>query len=296
MRLQFYLGIGMKSVGIVCTLLLVIQLCVFLSLPVLKNLPLDLSCFAEVSEAYAQPPERIISAKDRSEMVLVPGGPFIFGINQAEMREIVRRLKEKVEVFYERELPKQEKTLPAFYIDRYEVTNEQYAIFLKATGHRQPRYQHYPQFNNPRQPVVGVGWPDAEAYCSWANKRLPTEEEWEKAARGTDGRVWPWGDVADSTRYNGRKKGLFAPVHVGSFPAGNSPYGASDMAGNVWEMTSSNWVGNSKAMKGGSFLNTDADVRVTVRWAAKDEEKGANWLGFRCVMDAEQYLREQKKK
>ncbi len=286
----------MKNLGIIYIILFMVQFIGSLISPTLETLLPGLCSFGSVSEAYPQLPERIVSIRDGAEMVLVPAGSFTFGIDQAEMKKIVRGLKEKVVDFYERELPKQQKHLEAFYIDRYEVTNEQYARFLKATGYRKPRYWDYPQFNAPRQPVVGVGWPDAEAYCRWANKRLPNEEEWEKAARGEDGRIWPWGNTVDVTKYNGVERGLYGPVNVGSFRSGDSRYGASDMAGNVWEMTSSNWLGESKTMKGGSFLNTNADVRVTVRWAAKEEKNGANWLGFRCVMDVEQYLREQKKK
>lgn len=244
--------------------------------------------------AYASNfPERIISKKDLSEMILIPGGSFIFGMDQSEMKTIVKKLNEKVVSFYRTEHPRKERTLGDFYIDRFEVTNEKYAVFMQETGHRQPKYWMFPQFNSKRQPIVGVGWADAEAYCKWSKKRLPTEEEWEKAARGTDGRIWPWGNNADDNMYNGRKKEFYAPVNIGSFPSGNSPYGVSDMAGNVWEMTSSiYWQGTKKTMKGGSFLNTNADVRAAVRWVAADEENGANWLGFRCVMNINDFLHE----
>jgi formylglycine-generating enzyme required for sulfatase activity len=296
MRSTVFLGRSVKVTGVVYFLLFGIPILPLLVLQTQEILWQGVTRFAKVSEAYAQPPERPISVKDGAEMVLIPDGPFVFGMNQKDMERIVRQLKEKVVFFYNTEFPQQSKTLRTFYIDRCEVTNEQYARFLKATGHRKPRYWDYPQFNALRQPIVGVGWADAEAYCRWANKRLPTEEEWEKAARGQDGRIWPWGNTADGTKYNGVEKGLYATVNVGSFPLGNSPYGVSDMAGNVWEMTSSKWLGESRTIKGGSFLNTNADVRVTVRWAAKDEENGANWLGFRCAMDVEQYLGEHKKK
>ena len=241
-----------------------------------------------VTPAVADPPAEHQARKDGAPMVLIPAGPFTFGMNPAEMQQLVtQRLREPVAEFYRREIPRQQQTLPPYYIDRFEVTNGQYQRFVREGGGRASRFVRYPQFNGERQPVVGIGWKDAERYCRWANKRLPTEAEWEKAARGTDGRIWPWGNTPDDGRYNGRKRGVYAPINVGSLPKGNSPYGVSDLAGNVWEMTSSAWDNSSHVMKGGCFLNTNADVRVTVRWAAADEENGSNWLGFRCVMDVD---------
>ena len=239
-----------------------------------------------VSSKEPAPPNRVISNKDHAEMVLIPGGPFEYGMDHKEIMALLRKNKLGWAEIYAFELPKQQKQIAAFYIDRYEVTNAQYAQFAKETGHRAPKYWNRQLLNGPRQPVVGVGWADAEAYAQWAGKRLPTEEEWEKAARGTDGRPWPWGRTPDNAAYNGRVQGRGAPVDVGSFPTGDSPYGVSDMAGNVWEMTSGNYEGDSKTMRGGSFLNPLGDVRVTVRWAAGDEDRGAVWLGFRCAMEA----------
>jgi len=229
--------------------------------------------------------QRIKSKKDNADMILIPSGPFVYGVDQKEVKRIVIALKSPMAEIYRAEEPKTTKNIESFYIDKYEVTNEQYSRFVRETSHREPRYSRYPQLNGSRQPVVGVGWADAKAYCGWAGKRLPSEEEWEKAARGTDGRTWPWGNQPDDARYNGRKRANYAPVNVGSFPSGDSPYGVSDMAGNVWEMTDGTWKDSSKAMRGGSFLNPIADVRTTVRWAASDQDRGANWLGFRCVMD-----------
>ena len=238
--------------------------------------------------ASAQPLPPIVTQPDEAQMRLIPAGPFIYGIDQNAIKALLRTLKAGWADIYASEHRRQKKTLPAFYIDRYEVSNESYNRFVKATKYPRPsRFLRYPQLNGPKQPVVGIGWQDAEAYCKWSGKRLPSEEEWEKAARGTDGRNWPWGNEPDLRRFNGKAVDYGAPYAVGGYPAGDSPYGVADMAGNVWEMTSSNWKGTAKAIRGGSFLNRLADVRVTVRWSAKDEVRGANWLGFRCAMDAD---------
>lgn len=235
--------------------------------------------------AAETPPPRFVSQPDGAEMVLVPAGPFIYGANQTEIKSLLKKLKAGWADIFASEHRRQTRTLPAFYIDRFEVTNERYSRFVSATKRGPTRFSRYPQLNDPKQPVVGIGWQDAEAYCRWSEKRLPTEEEWEKAARSTDGRTWPWGDEDDPKRYNGRAAEYFAPIAVGSFQSGDSKYGVADMAGNVWEMTSSVWEGGAKVMRGGSFLNRLSEVRVTVRWAAGDEARGANWLGFRCARE-----------
>lgn len=254
-----------------------------------KNIFLALATLLLSSTAFAESlPARITTEPDQAEMILIPEGKFIYGTTQREIRTLIKRLKAKWERnIYPTEFKKKTRTLPSFYIDRYEVTNEQYNNFVSATDHRPSRFARYPQLNAPKQPVVGVGWSDAIAYCTWSQKRLPTEEEWEKAARGTDGRIWPWGNKPEPKIYNGKAIANYAPIEVGKFPKSDSPYGVADMAGNVWEMTSGNWKRGAKAMRGGSFLNHLADVRTTVRWAASDEEHGANWLGFRCAKDAE---------
>ena len=238
-----------------------------------------------VAGAQSLPP-RVVSRPDGAEMVLVPEGPFTFGTTQAEIKALLKRLKVGWADIYADEHKKQTVTRPAFYIDRLEVTNEHYSRFVGAGRGKSSRFGRYPQLNAPKQPVVGIGWDDAEAYCRWSEKRLPTEEEWEKAARGTDGRIWPWGNEPDEKAFNGKAAEYSAPVAVGSFPRGDSPYGVADMAGNVWEMTSSTWRGDAKTMRGGSYLNRLAEVRVTVRWAANDPNRGTNWLGFRCAVDA----------
>jgi formylglycine-generating enzyme required for sulfatase activity len=237
--------------------------------------------------AQAQTPNRIVCSKDHAEMILISEAPFVFGMSRKEIQSLLKKYGLPWAEIYAEEHARQQKQVAAFYIDRHEVTNSQYEQFMKETGHREPKYWRRRLLNGPRQPVVGVGWADAEAYAKWAGKRLPTEEEWEKAARGTDGRAWPWGNAPHNAFYNGRAQSNGAPVDVGTFsPMGDSVYGVSDMAGNVWEMTSGIWQDGSKAMRGGSFLNPVGDVRVTVRWSAADQDRGAVWLGFRCVMDA----------
>ena len=175
---------------------------------------------------YGQAQEQEITGKDGAPMVLVPAGEFTMGGNAA--------VEEK---------PVHQVSLDAFYIDKYEVTVEQYANFLHTTSHHAP--PEWKVMNQPphqKHPVVMMDWTDANAYCHWAEKRLPTEAEWEKAARGTDGRMYPWGDdVPTPKRANyGKKKwdNHTSLQPVGTVEDGKSPYGAYDMAGNVWEWTS----------------------------------------------------------
>ena len=123
---------------------------------------------------------------------------------------------------------------PAFYMDKYEVANAQYRKFVQATGHRAPTYWDDDDFNQPNQPVVGVSWHDATAYAKWVGKRLPTEKEWEWAARGSlVGKEYPWGDQEPSSSRANYGSKVGKPTAVGSYPANG--YGLYDMAGNVYE-------------------------------------------------------------
>ncbi|MDR0480530.1 MAG: formylglycine-generating enzyme family protein [Gallionellaceae bacterium] len=162
-------------------------------------------------------------------MVLIPAGSFEMGTS--------------LERADDQDKPQHTITLPDYKIDKYPVTNAQYARFVVATGHRPPsswKNGRIPQGEQMR-PVTMVSWFDAEAYAKWAGKRLPTEAEWEKAARGTDGRRWPWGNKMDpallNTYYN---KG--STTNVDTYPQGASPYGAIDMAGDVDEWTADDFV------------------------------------------------------
>ncbi len=163
---------------------------------------------------------------DNAEMVLVPAGEFTMGSNSGD----------------DDEKPPHLVYLDAFWIDKYEVTNAFYKKCVDAGKCQRPNptgsstrnaYYGNTQFDN--YPVIYVAWADAKTYCEWAGKRLPTEAEWEKAARGTDGRTYPWGNDWDAKKLNSGEGGAGDTVAVGSYPAGASPYGVMDMAGNVWE-------------------------------------------------------------
>ena len=165
-----------------------------------------------------------ITAKDGASMVFVPAGEFTMGSDEGS----------------EDEKPAHRVSLDAYYIDKYEVTVGEYAKFLESTGKNPPpMWTTMDEPSHQKRPVVNVDWMDASNYCEWAGKRLPTEAEWEKAARGTDGRIYPWGnDSPDRLRANyGKEKwnNHAALVAVGQLINGKSPYGIYDLAGNVWE-------------------------------------------------------------
>jgi formylglycine-generating enzyme required for sulfatase activity len=189
----------------------------------------------ERTPGYCGVEDKLAQALDAS-MVLVPAGEFLMGSDAGDLDE----------------RPQRRVYLDAFEIDRYEVTNLQYRRFLLATGRQPPqrwpqRYVAFLPARNPDWngtdypageatcPVVAVSWEDAAAYCAWVGKRLPTEAEWEKAARSIDGRTYPWGDGWDPTRANAGATDVGYTQPVGSYPHGASPYGVLDMAGNAWE-------------------------------------------------------------
>ncbi|MGD2127341.1 MAG: formylglycine-generating enzyme family protein [Desulfobacteraceae bacterium] len=227
-------------------------------------------------------PEAIVSPVDGAEMVLVPKGPFTMGITKGELQQIFVIDQRQNPVFVT-EIPARSIYLDAYYMDRYPVTNYQYRNFVEATGHREPYLWDHPLWAQPMQPVVFVGWDDARAYAEWAGKSLPTESQWEKAGRGTDGRWWSWGYEFLPGKCNSREYGLERTSEIGLFDAGMSPYGCYDMCGNVWEMCEGQWLGEHLPMRGGCFLGSATFVRITCRWTPEDPVNGAHWLGFRCV-------------
>jgi len=211
-----------------------------------------------------------------SGMVYVPAGDFIIGWDEDG---------QEVKIFTE-----------AFYIDKYEVTNEDYQKFVDATGHRHPKhpldtkYDVWDDDTFPstlaKHPVVNVSWEDAVAYARWKGKRLPTEVEWEKAARGTDGRLYPWGNIFDKNNCRSVESEKKGTSPVGSYLLGASPYGCFDLAGNVWEWTSTLYDDKHKwhLACGGSWADGSGEVTVTAR---SNPITASPVVGFRCVKDAE---------
>ncbi len=195
-------------------------------------------------------------------MVTVPEGEFLLG-------EERRRL-----------------WISAFHIDSAPVTHREYAEFVAATGHPAPEYWNRGEFPPERadHPVVGVSIDDARAYARWRGKAIPTEEEWEKAARGSDGRTYPWGDLFSSERANVRGAGIRDTTPVGRFPTGKSPYGCVDMVGNVWEWTETahDAAGRFLTLKGGSWYDVSSYARCAARFSARPDYRGS-CVGFRCV-------------
>ena len=180
--------------------------------------------------------------------------------------------------------------LDAFWIDQTEVTNAMYARCVSARSCKAPEYSKsysHPDYYGSSQyadyPVIYVDWSQADTYCRWAGRRLPTEAQWEKAARGTDGRTYPWGEGIDCQKAN-YNACVGDTTRVGSYPAGASPYGALDMAGNVWE-----WVADKydrdptrRVVRGGSCCSYFVEPRAANRNAWDPSHRDGD-LGFRCV-------------
>jgi formylglycine-generating enzyme required for sulfatase activity len=233
-------------------------------------------------EALKPEPPKPLKAEDGAEMVLVPAGEFVMGSEE-----------------YDNEKPRHRVHLDGFHIDKYEVTNALYQRFMSATGHQAPAYWSDSTWNGAQQPVVGVSWHDADAYCRWAGKRLPAEAQWEKAARGTDGRKYPWGEHWDASRANSGESKLGKTTAVGSYPRGASSYGAFDMAGNAWEWVA-DWYdgdyykrspernppgaesGSLKVLRGGSWYGSALNLRSSDRSYDTPDNRDFN-LGFRCA-------------
>lgn len=176
-----------------------------------------------------------------------------------------------------------------FYIDRTEVTNGQYRKFCDATGRALPPLPEWDRkyFDKDDYPVINVSWQDARDYAAWAGKRLPTEQEWEKAARGFDGRTYPWGNWTQATAANlkGSEDGHKYTAPVGAFPYDESPFGAIDMAGNVAEWVDGEFAPNEKVVRGGSYVSEVEQVPASYRAGgpAGIDPKSTSPIGFRCA-------------
>jgi len=230
--------------------------------------------------------ERVIP----DDLVVIPAGEFVRGTAEGGFDEQpVRRI-----------------LLDAYQIDRYEVTNHHYRQFVAATGHRKAappsRYaKNMARMGGANQPVVYVSWDDADAYCRWKGKRLPTEAEWEKAMRGVDGRLWPWGQEMDWAASNRAHvdDGFDVAAPIGSFRRDISPFGVTDGAGNVMEWVA-DWYeeqgygtsdarnpkgpefGTYKVLRGGAYTTTGKDVRITSRSKMVSDFRDET-IGFRCA-------------
>ena len=234
------------------------------SLPITKTYPTSytLAANSDVRVREGAP-------KDTGSMGLIPGGKFIMGSNER----------------WDDETPEYIESVDKFYIDRYEVTNAEYEKFTYDTKREKPYHWlngKVPK-NKKNHPVIYVNWHDAGEYCKWKGKRLPTEQEWEKAARGDSGNIYPWGNTWAINKSNHPYKGSTGTEPVGSYPNGKSPYGLYDMSGNVWE-----WVDSFYLPHPGNNINRGEygmDKRVL---------KGGSWfdcLSYGCGLSAPTFNR-----
>ncbi len=223
------------------------------------------------------------SSSDDVDMVTVPTGEFLMGSDDPDAD---RDEKPASKVFVDR-----------FQIDRVEVTKARYRRCVEAGACSRPiGASSYPDSSKADYPISPLSWQQALAYCRWAGKRLPTEAEWEKAARGTDGRRYPWGDEFDPRRVSTDR--TYGASRVGSWRAGASPYGALDMAGNVWEWTSSLYkpypyraddgredlnARGSRVNRGGSWFYGPPHLRTSYRANANEGYRRVDDLGVRCA-------------
>lgn len=245
------------------------------------------------------------SATDRREgMVQIPAGLFTFGTTEEQFQFYVRMsvvsfpgIAESLRKLFI--IPPRMVSLPAYYISQFETTNEEYREFLVATGYRpqdgQDFLKHWISFSTYPDwattfPVVWVSQKDAQAYCQWRGGRLPREEEWEKAARGPEGRIFPWGKSLpnrETANFGSRK---LEPV--GNRPGDRSPYEVYDLGGNVAELMSTivESKGETKAViRGGSFAGLAREMLTFQRGLASSSRSRRASVGFRCVAEETEF-------
>jgi serine/threonine-protein kinase len=239
----------------------------------------------EAPQPISQAPEPPRPPEPPPGMVLIPGGTFEMGRNSGDPAEG----------------PPHPVSVSAFFLDRTEVTNEQYAAFLREKGHAPPATWKDGTYRAGTGdfPVTDVSWLDARAYAQWAGKRLPTEAEWEFAARGTDGRLFPWGNDPRPDAALTKETGIRMQQPVGSMPGGVSPFGAFDMIGNVWEWCEDGfklYPGSTfevkpseqmyKIVRGGCFESDQGEINAVTRFWY-DPAKPDHRIGFRCAKSVE---------
>lgn len=258
-------------------------------------------------------PKEVGKDEDYSKMVLIPDTEeFDMGTTDSIAQQIAKSYEV---LFWEDEQPQHQVELDAYYIGKYEVSNSQYKKFLDMTGYKEPKYWKYPKFRRPNQPVIGVTWNDASAYCDWlsqqtgAKYRLPTEAEWERAAAGKFGYIYPWGNNFDKSRLN-FDSNMGRPTSVAGYPFGATGSGIMNMAGNVSEWVSDWYAADyyaksppenptgpgintleenpEKVYRGGAWNDwqfKNLGVRCAKRYHAPPETK-LSGLGFRWARDA----------
>jgi len=256
-------------------------------LDIMKPAPIEVENSQHIEKTMAPLPGSPGPAKE--DMVLIPAGSFLRGYNGGGFDE----------------RPESQVTLDAYLIDRFEVTFGSYLAFVNTTGHRKPisRYvKHFEKLSDPTQPAVYVSWQDADEYCRYRGARLPTEAEWEKAARGPNGFLWPWGNEDKQGWANtGNADPVELTAPVGSFPHDRSAFGIHDMDGNAMEWVA-DWYqedgyrdnqpnpkgpadGFSKVIRGASWGTAGQETRLTVRLKMIPDFRDTT-IGFRCAKHA----------
>jgi formylglycine-generating enzyme required for sulfatase activity len=228
-----------------------------------------------------------LHVRDGSTLVFVPGGTFVVGIEGLSANSA----------------PPHRVRLRPFWISQVPVVNRQYAEFLRANpGHPVPAFWEDLDFNQPLQPVVGIDWFQARKYCSWAGLFLPTEAQWEVAARGKDQRFYCWGDDEPTRTHANFRGGPGRSTPVGTYPAGMGPYGTLDQGGNVWEWCEDVWndraydrpentwnpvskdgIKSERVARGGSWNYPAWNMLAAYRGRIPASEVCRN-IGFRCVL------------
>lgn len=227
------------------------------------------------------------SSIDGMEMILIPAGSFEMGSAAQDAQAM------------DDERPIHTVDLNAYWMDKTEITNKMYAGCITANFCTEPaRSPYYLQAQYANHPIRGISWTQAETYCAWADRRLPSEAEWEKAARGTDGRIYPWGNMPPNSQLANFNQSVNDTRPVGSYPSGASPYGILDMAGNVWEWVAdgynplyysisldfnpiSDTVKNLKVLRGGNWDSNAQGIRSANRFWAFPGRNDTD--GFRCA-------------